>query len=239
MVGTFTHFDTLFPAETIFPSSKPWHFKSVASAPGEISYFHAGSRYKLTDYLSHLPITGLLIAKEDQILFEGYQYARTDHDLFTSQSLAKTIVAMLAGIAMSDHSLNAITDIPSKYVPELKNTAYGTITLRDLLHMSSGVTCESKRTGPKTLLSNLSFKLADKPFHQARASVTQRLIPKSWASSSAALRTNPWRNTFRKKSGLRSEPKPGLIGPSILPRETCPTAASTPRCAIMHVSLDC
>ena len=45
------------------------------------------------------PTTGLLIAKDDTILYEHYQYARTDRDRFLSQSMAKTITAMLIGIA--------------------------------------------------------------------------------------------------------------------------------------------
>lgn len=143
MVGTFSHFDTLFPVHTIAPASQAWEFH-LSPNPPELAYFHAGSRYLLKDYLAHLPVTGLLIAKDDQILFEGYQYGRTDRDRFLSQSMAKTIVAMLAGVAVSEHKLTSIADPASKYVPELKTSAYGKVTVRDLLHMSSGVTCNAE-----------------------------------------------------------------------------------------------
>jgi hypothetical protein len=46
------------------------------------------------------PVTGLLIAQDDQILFEHYQYGRTDRDRLISQSMAKSIIAMLVGIAI-------------------------------------------------------------------------------------------------------------------------------------------
>ena len=141
MVGAFTHYDAFFPFHTVLPAATAWAFRRPATAP-DISYFHAGSRYRLQDYLSHLPITGLLLAKNDEILFEGYQYARTDKDLFTSQSTAKTMVAMLMGIAVSEGKIQSINDPASKYVPELKNSDYGDMTIRNLLHMSSGITCK-------------------------------------------------------------------------------------------------
>ncbi len=141
IVGSFSHFDAIFPGHEVAPAAQPWEFQPVSPAP-ELTYVHAGSHYQLKDYLEHMPVTGLLIARDDQILFEGYQYARTDRDRFTSQSIAKTIVAMLAGIAVSEHAIASIADTASKYVPELKDSDYGKVTIRDLLHMSSGVTCQ-------------------------------------------------------------------------------------------------
>ena len=153
MVGSFSHFDTLYPVHTIAPAPHPWEFHRPAATP-EISYVHAGNRYLLKDYLAHLPITGLLIARDDQLLFEGYQYQRTDRDRFLSQSMVKTIVGMLAGIAVSDHALASTAGPASQYVPELKNSDYGKITVRDLLHMSSGVTCQAQQS----TLGNLSLQ---------------------------------------------------------------------------------
>lgn len=145
LVGDFSHFDTLFPAHSISASAKPWEFHTPADSP-EIRYSHRGEHYLITDYLNHLPVTGLLIAKEDQILFEAYQYDRTPQERLTSQSMAKTIVAMLVGIAVSDHVIGSIEDTAGNYIPELKDSPYGSSKLIDLLHMSSGITCQSSDT---------------------------------------------------------------------------------------------
>jgi len=80
-----------------------------------------------------------LIAKDDTILYEHYQYARTDRDRFLSQSMAKTITAMLIGIAVSEGKIKSIDDTASTYVPGLAETEYGKTSIRDLLHMASGV----------------------------------------------------------------------------------------------------
>src|SRR5260370_40515056 len=53
--------------------------------------------------------------------------------------MAKTITAMLFGIALSDGKIRSLDDRAEDYVPELKRSAYGETTLRSLLTMSSGV----------------------------------------------------------------------------------------------------
>lgn len=140
MVGSFSHFDSIFPARVVKAAPKSWPFRR--SAPlGEIRYIHGGKQYSLVDYLSRLPITGLLVAKDDLILTENYQYGRTDRDRLTSQSMAKTIVSMLVGEAIAEHKVASVNDAASKYVPELKDSAYGAVSILDLLQMSSGVAC--------------------------------------------------------------------------------------------------
>jgi hypothetical protein len=53
--------------------------------------------------------------------------------------MAKTITAMLVGIAIEQGRIRSIDDHPDAYVPELAGTEYGRTPLRDLLTMSSGV----------------------------------------------------------------------------------------------------
>src|SRR5579875_2603523 len=64
MVGSYSHFDRLFPFHTVGPAARPWNFQQAASAP-DIAYFYGGNRYTLRDYLSRMPVTGLLVAKND------------------------------------------------------------------------------------------------------------------------------------------------------------------------------
>ena len=150
MVGSFSHFDLLFPARSVSPAATVWNFQRPVKPP-EITYVHAGSTFSVQDYLSHLPVTGLLIAKDNQILFESYQYGRTDRDRLTSQSMAKTIVGMLTGVALSEQALASVKDAAERYVPELKGSPYGKVTMRDLLHMSSGMSCEHPESEMETV----------------------------------------------------------------------------------------
>jgi CubicO group peptidase (beta-lactamase class C family) len=56
-----------------------------------------------------------------------------------SYSMAKTIVAMLVGVALSEGRIRSLDDRAEHYVSELNGTPYGETPLRHLLTMSSGV----------------------------------------------------------------------------------------------------
>jgi len=136
LVATYSHFGELFASRIVPRAATPWQFKRAAEPP--IFYTFKSQRFSIEDYLGRNPTTGLLIAKDDTILVERYQYARTDRDRLLSQSMAKTITAMLIGIAVAENKIGSIDDPVSAYVPGLAHTEYGT-PLRALLHMSSGI----------------------------------------------------------------------------------------------------
>ena len=135
-VGAFSHIDEIYPTRQINRAARSWTFKC---SPADVSYQFRGSRFSFSDYMSRKPVTGLLVCKDDQILFESYQYDRTDHDRFVSQSMVKSIVGILIGIAISEGAIRSVDDNAETYVAGLKGTEYGATPIRDLLHMSSGV----------------------------------------------------------------------------------------------------
>ena len=114
-------------------AAAPWSFKRAAEP--DISYRFLGERHTIVDYLSRYPTTGLLLARDDTIFFERYQYARSDRDRFLSQSMAKTITAMLIGIAAADGAIKSIDDEVATHVVGLAGTEYGKTPIRALLHM--------------------------------------------------------------------------------------------------------
>ena len=138
LVGAYSHYDELRPSRAI---AAPAVASVLARAPEELklTYEFEGHTYTIGDYLNRNPATGLLILRDRTIQFEHYQYARTDKDRFTSQSMAKTIVATLVGLAVADGTIHSIDDDVSVYVPELAGTAPGNTPLRALLHMASGL----------------------------------------------------------------------------------------------------
>jgi CubicO group peptidase (beta-lactamase class C family) len=170
LVGTYSHFDEMFSSRPVRRATTPWLFKR-APEPA-ISYNFRSDRLSIEDYLGRNPTTGLLIAKDDTILYEHYQYARTDRDRFLSQSMAKTITAMLIGIAVSENKIRSIDDPVSVYVPGLANTEYGKTSIRDLLHMSSGVAFTENYDG-KDDIAQLVRDLFGEPGKDPIASVAQ------------------------------------------------------------------
>jgi CubicO group peptidase (beta-lactamase class C family) len=138
LVGTYSHYDELHTSRLIPASTKPSKF-TRAAAELQLSYSFEGKSENLESYLARNPTTGLLILSDQTIEFEHYRYARTEHDRFTSQSMAKTIVGMMLGIAIADGSIHSVDDTVSQYVPELDGTEPGRTPLRALLTMTSGL----------------------------------------------------------------------------------------------------
>ena len=136
-VGSFSHLDEIFRGRLIHKASRPSRLVRVAEPP--ITWTLRGVDLTLDDYLARNPTTGLLIARGDEILVERYQYGRTDRHRFTSWSMAKTVTAMLIGIAIEEGRIRSVDDLAAAYVPELAGTEYGRTSLRHLLQMSSGV----------------------------------------------------------------------------------------------------
>ena len=147
-VGAYSHFDEIYPVHWIKRAPVPWMFKR---SPADIRYYFRGNRSSVTEYLSRNPVTGLLIAKDDQMLCEHYQYGRTDRDRFISQSMAKSITAMLIGIAIGEGAIKSVDNPAETYVPGFKDTEYGKTPIRDLLHMSSGVEFGETKEGQRDL----------------------------------------------------------------------------------------
>ena len=138
LVGSHSHMDQVFAGRFIRRAAIPSPLARAASEP-LVQYDYDGQRFTVDDYLARHPVTGLLIARGDTILIERYQYARNDRDRMASWSMAKTVTAMLIGIAIAEGRIRSVDDRADAYVPALIGTEYGGTSLRHLLRMSSGV----------------------------------------------------------------------------------------------------
>lgn len=141
-VDSFSRLDEILPARTARRSDTPILWRRAPREP-EIAYMGApalgAGRYGLTDYMNRNPATGLLVAKDDVIQLERYQYGRSDTHRMTSFSMAKTVIAMMIGIAVADGRIGSLDAPAESYAPALRGLEYGATPLRHLLTMSSGV----------------------------------------------------------------------------------------------------
>jgi hypothetical protein len=185
-VGAFSHYDEIFPTRQVDRAATAWPFKRT---PADVSYEYKGNRASLADYLARNPVTGLLIAKDDRILVERYQYGRTDRDRLMSQSMAKSITGMMIGIATAEGAIKSIDDAAETYVPGLKGTEYGATPIKKApLPASRSSTNVSRRRG--------------------RASVTPASRRTCLVSCWTTRPVNQCAAISRKKSGSRSALKP-------------------------------
>jgi CubicO group peptidase (beta-lactamase class C family) len=101
----------------------------------------------LDKFLDEHANTGLLVLKGDTILAERYQYERSAGHRLASASVAKTVLAMLVGIALHERKITSLDHTAGYYVPRLRGHPYADVTLRELLTMSSGVVSKDELDG--------------------------------------------------------------------------------------------
>lgn len=190
MVGSYSHFDAIYPARAIAkpPVPRPLH---PSLTPLSFAYAFRDQSHTLDDYLSRNPATGLLIARGDTILFERYQFGRTAADRMTSQSMAKTVVAMLVGVAIEEHAIRSVDDPADACVRELAGTELGRTPIRALLHMASGIAFTETYDShdDDALLSHLLFSPAGPGPASAVARFSTRTAPPDTVWHYAGLNT--------------------------------------------------
>lgn len=81
----------------------------------------------------------LLVLVNGQIAGEAYTQGVTTETRTHSNSMHKSVVAMLIGAALADGIVQSPDDPVGKYIPALKDDPRGKITLRHLLSMASGL----------------------------------------------------------------------------------------------------
>ncbi len=86
-------------------------------------------------------IDAILVAQNDKILIEEYFNDFERDSLRDTRSSFKSITSLLTGIAI-DQELFTLNDEIHKFFPEWKNDPRGSITVKDLLEMKSGLASE-------------------------------------------------------------------------------------------------
>ncbi len=118
-----------------------------AAQPATITYRYRNLGYTLAEYLERQRVTGLLVLKNGEIVAEHYRYGRSEGARFLSFSMAKSVTALLVGMAHARGHIGSLDDVAEKYVPALAGSGYGATTVRQLLRMSSGLTFTERYDG--------------------------------------------------------------------------------------------
>lgn len=146
-VGNYSGgFEKLFPHNTLKAPAQP--AVPYTDKPTSLVYRTGFSERTPDDYLKTWPVTGLLIARGNQIMLERYQFERTASMRLTSWSMAKSITSLLLGICLDMKLIDNYDDPAEKYVPSLKGTLHGGVSLRNLSNMSSGADVLHDRDNP-------------------------------------------------------------------------------------------
>jgi CubicO group peptidase (beta-lactamase class C family) len=135
---TFRDTDRVFEHRPVARSGPVWRLARgpVLAAP---TIEFGGTRRDYATFAQDTFTNALLVLRDGQIVFEDYRNRSGPQTRFISFSMAKTITAMLTGIAVGQGRIASLDERIDKYLPELKGSGYEGVTIRQALEMRSGV----------------------------------------------------------------------------------------------------
>ena len=93
----------------------------------------------LDAYIEAQKHAAIVILHNGAIRYEGYGLDFDADGRWTSFSVAKSFTSTLVGAAIKDGYIDSLADPVSKYIPGLQGSAYDSVTVEQLLTMTSGV----------------------------------------------------------------------------------------------------
>ena len=116
---------------------------------GPFSYQDQGKTETFDDFMELERVAGIIGLRDGVVRLERYGLGLQPHEHWTSMSMVKSITSTIVGCALHDRLLPGLDVEVAGYVPELKDSAYQNVTLRQLLTMTSGVQWDENYMNPK------------------------------------------------------------------------------------------
>ena len=95
--------------------------------------------FDIEAYFDQQRHAALIIVHDGKIRYERYGLDFDDAGRWASFSVAKSITSTLVGVAIADGHIASLDDPVTDYITDLKGSAYDSVTIEQLLTMTSGV----------------------------------------------------------------------------------------------------
>jgi CubicO group peptidase (beta-lactamase class C family) len=92
--------------------------------------------------------TGFVVIYRDSVLHEQYWEGYSESSVTNSFSMAKSINALLIGIALKEGLIKSVDEPVANYIPEFREGDKSNITIKHLLTMSSGIDFKEEYASP-------------------------------------------------------------------------------------------
>ncbi|APF88745.1 serine hydrolase [Ralstonia solanacearum] len=137
---SFSHMREFVPTRTVWrgdgPVSRlPRAERDIGGAPFTDA---EGRRRTFADMLALTYTDGILVMHRGQVVYERYFGALDAHTPHIAMSMTQSFVGTLAAMLAADGRLDPAAPV-TQYVPELKDSAYGDATVRQVMDMTVGV----------------------------------------------------------------------------------------------------
>ena len=122
----------------------------TVAAGGEVRPLPPGEPLNLevNAFMEAEKVAGLLVLQDGQVRLERYGLGFGPEGRWTSFSVAKSLTSTLVGAAIADGHIESLQTPITRYLPELAGGAYESVTVRQLLTMTSGAEWNEDYTDP-------------------------------------------------------------------------------------------
>lgn len=150
----FAHINAWMPTRPLFAAESPYPLSTeIDRSLADVSYQVAGETFSVRDFLAREPLMGIAVVEGDTIRLEHYAEDHNPESVWISFSVTKSFTSTLIGAAIKDGFINSIEDRVETYLPRLKESAYGAVSIKNILQMSSGVAWNENYTDPNSDVS--------------------------------------------------------------------------------------
>ena len=126
---TFSRMETIMPHAPIARGDAPVR----ALPPGDPITLDPSA------YMETERVAGLLVIQDGRIRLERYGLGIGERDHWVSFSMTKSLTSTLVGTALKSGAIGSLEDPVTRYLPALAGGGYDSVTVRQLLTMTSGV----------------------------------------------------------------------------------------------------
>ncbi|HEX8692734.1 MAG TPA: serine hydrolase [Longimicrobium sp.] len=154
----------MFPTRVMHASERPFRFAKAEVQRTDLDTVSVrdpgtGRLVPLAQHLVDMRALAFLVIRNDTILYERYGFGYDSARASNSFSMAKSATSALVGIALARGEIRGLDDSVGAYVTELRGRAYGSVTIRQLLGMSSGTEWTDARGGPLSQASSTEARI--------------------------------------------------------------------------------
>ena len=213
---TFQNTPKIQPVKVINKGQDTFEFNEDYSIDLPKNFTFKNNIYSVDDFIEETKTTGLLIIKDDNIKYEKYYLGGGKDTLFSSNSMGKSFVSALMGIAISEGYINSVDEPIGKYIPQFKNTDLENIPIKACLQMASGIKFDEEKDlskfSIKTLLGVSPMKLIAKcgieenPFtHRKYLSINTEILGEVITKATGYSLSQYMEEKLWKKIGVQSD----------------------------------
>jgi CubicO group peptidase (beta-lactamase class C family) len=156
----FGRIEEIFPTSKMAAAAAPFRFATGTAISLPVAFPWQDDDLATAAFLEATDTAALLVIENGRIRFEEYWLTGGPDVTWLSMSVAKSFISALVGIALEEGKIRSIEDPITTYVPELTDSAYDGVRIKDILQMSSGAGWDETYGDPKSDINRFGRILA-------------------------------------------------------------------------------